>query len=234
MQMMATNQRPMHCRRCGYRLDFNAARECPECGRAFDPTSPATFDTSPSAIRRRRHLRRFFVVVGLGIMTLAVGLYEFKWTVAQPHQFLLETNIETNWTTEADPTQRGKASLMKLNQIVNSPRFLQDLQQGLSHRAVVQTWTTRNVEISIGNPAVDFGSVDAGAKIQLLFHVEAPVEVRHRRSLFGSGGFRMMHEPLEQDLADFLRDWFADKDSLADVDLERYGIHTDLPPEDAG
>lgn len=37
----------MYCLGCYYRLDFLESRECPECGRKFDPYRPETFSISP-------------------------------------------------------------------------------------------------------------------------------------------------------------------------------------------
>jgi len=35
------------CRECGYRLRGLDRPRCPECGGAFDPADPATFNTDP-------------------------------------------------------------------------------------------------------------------------------------------------------------------------------------------
>ncbi len=48
----------MRCRSCDYDLRALAARLCPECGRAFDPADPTTFDTSETADGSRRVFRR--------------------------------------------------------------------------------------------------------------------------------------------------------------------------------
>lgn len=39
----------MYCRKCRYDLHAIASRACPECGRAFDPANPRTFDPIPQA-----------------------------------------------------------------------------------------------------------------------------------------------------------------------------------------
>src|ERR1051326_123797 len=46
--------RGMFCLGCGYVLDNLPEPRCPECGRAFDPQSPATF-----AMNRRRRFRNW-------------------------------------------------------------------------------------------------------------------------------------------------------------------------------
>jgi hypothetical protein len=48
----------MRCMTCRYDLRRLRARACPECGRAFDPADPATFDTDENANGWRRIIRR--------------------------------------------------------------------------------------------------------------------------------------------------------------------------------
>jgi len=38
---------PIYCKDCGYSLREITSRQCPECGRRFDPSRPITYATSP-------------------------------------------------------------------------------------------------------------------------------------------------------------------------------------------
>ncbi len=42
-----TQPQPKRCLTCGYILDHLPEPRCPECGRAFDPSNPDTFETGP-------------------------------------------------------------------------------------------------------------------------------------------------------------------------------------------
>jgi hypothetical protein len=52
------------CLTCGYRLLGLPEPICPECGRPFDPSDPATYDSDP----RRRRRRRIAVRIAVGVM----------------------------------------------------------------------------------------------------------------------------------------------------------------------
>lgn len=59
-----TTSAPSYCKKCGYSLAGLAAdgTACPECGRAFDPADPSTFDNVPRRTRRRRLARRLVLI----------------------------------------------------------------------------------------------------------------------------------------------------------------------------
>ncbi|MAE65708.1 MAG: hypothetical protein CMJ18_15675 [Phycisphaeraceae bacterium] len=65
----------MYCRRCWYPLGEISTRECPECGRAFDPEDPGTW-------RRRSRGQWWLATVGrpVAIALLLVGLIAALWT----------------------------------------------------------------------------------------------------------------------------------------------------------
>lgn len=48
----AGNVAKRFCLDCGYPLDHLDQTRCPECGRTFDPTKPATYAASPRVVRR--------------------------------------------------------------------------------------------------------------------------------------------------------------------------------------
>src|SRR5690349_12693310 len=52
----------MRCLTCQYDLKNLTEHRCPECGRAFDPNDPYTFDSA--AFRRRRLERRVLELAG--------------------------------------------------------------------------------------------------------------------------------------------------------------------------
>lgn len=52
----------MRCLSCQYELRNLTDRRCPECGRAFDPDDPRTFETD--AVVRERALERAFNALG--------------------------------------------------------------------------------------------------------------------------------------------------------------------------
>ena len=59
------------CRGCDYLLRDLPAPVCPECGRAFDPHDPTTYETRPPGWRRRQWMRRGAPVAGLLLLLWA-------------------------------------------------------------------------------------------------------------------------------------------------------------------
>jgi hypothetical protein len=58
------------CRGCRYHLRGLAARACPECGRAFDPSDPGTYALGPAPAWRRRLTSRWVVIpLMVGLLT---------------------------------------------------------------------------------------------------------------------------------------------------------------------
>lgn len=54
------------CLICGYIIDHLSAPRCPECGRAFDPNDPATFNVDqPEAMPRAGHFAALLAVTAL-------------------------------------------------------------------------------------------------------------------------------------------------------------------------
>jgi hypothetical protein len=62
----------MHCRKCGYQLAGLSENRCPECGRAFDPANPSSYDRDPGRWRSRRRERAIFKVVSAVAAILAI------------------------------------------------------------------------------------------------------------------------------------------------------------------
>ncbi len=76
----------MFCKGCGYDVSGIGADRCPECGRAFDPSNAATFDTVPRRTRRRRTVVRLLLaaaVLAAIIATFPRGYAEGRLTIAQ-------------------------------------------------------------------------------------------------------------------------------------------------------
>ncbi|GIK17130.1 MAG: hypothetical protein BroJett003_20940 [Planctomycetota bacterium] len=67
---VSTDQK--YCLFCGYNLHGLPSDLCPECGRAFDPTNPRTFDTHQGG--RRRAIRRR-LILGIAGCLLAFTLW---------------------------------------------------------------------------------------------------------------------------------------------------------------
>lgn len=70
---MAQSTGPMQCLACGYVIDAIPSAQCPECGRAFDPSDPATFDIGGKRRTRRRVLRVVIGVAALGFLTAVLA-----------------------------------------------------------------------------------------------------------------------------------------------------------------
>jgi hypothetical protein len=66
--------RMMLCRSCDYDLAATGTGRCPECGRAFDPGNPSTFET-----RRRATQAILGVVLAIGLGFAAYGLLRWSW-----------------------------------------------------------------------------------------------------------------------------------------------------------
>ncbi len=60
------------CLFCGYALRGLPSGICPECGRAFDPANPKTFDSSSRQSQRRRWRRVGIVLLFVGLAVYAV------------------------------------------------------------------------------------------------------------------------------------------------------------------
>ena len=63
----------MRCKACHYSLTNLTEHRCPECGRAFDPHFPHTFDQR--CAKRIHESRIVWFIVGLVALLLGVGLY---------------------------------------------------------------------------------------------------------------------------------------------------------------
>jgi hypothetical protein len=57
----------VHCPTCGYLLSGVHLAVCPECGGAFDPRDPRSYDRTP----RARHRRRISRATGWGLLGIA-------------------------------------------------------------------------------------------------------------------------------------------------------------------
>jgi hypothetical protein len=58
----------VHCKTCRYSLNNLTEHRCPECGTAFDPNDPTTFDTAAS----RRTQKRQWLLKLAGFTLLAI------------------------------------------------------------------------------------------------------------------------------------------------------------------
>ena len=63
----------MRCKTCRYPLTNLPEPRCPECGRAFDPDVPGTFETDASA-RERTHRRAFRWLTSCFVGSFAAAL----------------------------------------------------------------------------------------------------------------------------------------------------------------
>jgi rRNA maturation protein Nop10 len=50
---------PLYCKQCDYLLIGLPEHRCPECGQTFDPSDPATFESTDRKSRRRKTACRF-------------------------------------------------------------------------------------------------------------------------------------------------------------------------------
>ncbi|MBW7906541.1 MAG: hypothetical protein LC135_16180 [Phycisphaerae bacterium] len=70
------------CRQCGYRLRGLSANVCPECGTAFDPSDPDSYDDPERRLewlrRERRQALRMFIAPP-GIVTYVVLAWLWAW-----------------------------------------------------------------------------------------------------------------------------------------------------------
>jgi hypothetical protein len=86
-----------YCLKCDYPLDDVASSKCPECGRAFDPTDPASVSARPTA-RRRRWIRRGLILAGVIVALEIFGpsrVARFTWT--WPNADGVTCTSETRW-----------------------------------------------------------------------------------------------------------------------------------------
>ena len=65
----------MRCRACQYNLNGTTERRCPECGRAFDPDNPATFDRESMSAGERKRLAISGTAV-MGVLLLLIAYAE--------------------------------------------------------------------------------------------------------------------------------------------------------------
>lgn len=67
---MGVTQGSIYCHRCSYVLDGLDRERCPECGKPYDPTDRATYETMPRWARWRRRLFRCCIVLAvLGMLS---------------------------------------------------------------------------------------------------------------------------------------------------------------------
>ena len=68
----------MRCTTCHYSLTGLAEHRCPECGSAFDPDDPSTFDSSTMRPGTRLAIRiAIMVIVLLALVTGIVAIYVY-------------------------------------------------------------------------------------------------------------------------------------------------------------
>jgi hypothetical protein len=59
----------MYCKHCSYCIDYLQRNRCPECGREFDPTNPATFTTTLNQSFSKKWM---LLIIGLLIIVAVV------------------------------------------------------------------------------------------------------------------------------------------------------------------
>ncbi len=71
------------CLNCFYVLDHLPSDQCPECGRAFDPSNPSTYTTKPPFIWWRYWLPGYLLAAALGLAAYAmlIPMMGFGWAV---------------------------------------------------------------------------------------------------------------------------------------------------------
>ncbi len=73
------------CLFCGYALRGLPSGICPECGRAFDPRNPKTFDHAARKTLRRRRVRLAVLLCAAGLVLYAVGPHGLREAVVTFH-----------------------------------------------------------------------------------------------------------------------------------------------------
>ncbi len=67
--MQPTQREPKKfCLGCGYVLDFITANQCPECGRGFDPASPATYRGQTRGAPIAKLIAAYLMPLALGVL----------------------------------------------------------------------------------------------------------------------------------------------------------------------
>lgn len=76
------------CLSCDYDLAATDSGRCPECGRAFDPANPATFES-----RRRGSQALLGIALAIGLAAAAFGLlrWSWEWPYADSHHAAFRT-----------------------------------------------------------------------------------------------------------------------------------------------
>lgn len=70
--MMVSPEENARCWTCGYQLRGLDGNTCPECGRAFDPDDPATFDRRDPVALRRNRIRRTAIVLAAILLLIPI------------------------------------------------------------------------------------------------------------------------------------------------------------------
>jgi hypothetical protein len=65
----------VYCRSCSYDLSGLPSGACPECGKAFDPADPASYEALP---RSRRRLRQSAFAIGAATVIGLVAYFGFR------------------------------------------------------------------------------------------------------------------------------------------------------------
>jgi hypothetical protein len=85
------------CKSCDYPLAGVPAAVCPECGRAFDPADPSTYDARPRA-RRRTWIRRGAWAIGVIVLVeLLAPSRVAKLTWSWPNSDGVTATSKTKW-----------------------------------------------------------------------------------------------------------------------------------------
>src|SRR4051794_40133132 len=84
----------MLCRQCGYILDGIPSRQCPECGRAFEPADRRTWAITHRSFRLRRLRQVTAAVLLLGTATYTVlYLTLLRRTATRPATFVFASGL---------------------------------------------------------------------------------------------------------------------------------------------
>lgn len=74
--MTAQSEERARCWSCGYQLRGLEGTICPECGRAFDPNDPATFDRRDPEKLRRKRIRN--ALIAIGVLAVLIPVFPRK------------------------------------------------------------------------------------------------------------------------------------------------------------